>query len=414
MLKKKNATMTRRDFAACAGATGLLAAGALLGGCTRANENDSDSLNVEDKPEEAEPSPEEILNERIDSFVETMSLEEKIAQLFVVRPETITGFSPTIQAGDATKQALESHPVCGITYFADNLIDPDQTKSMLAKTLEYGYAANGLPLLLAVDEEGGTVSRIADNAAFGQADVGDAVSIAAAGSTEAAKDAAKTIAGYLKPLGFNLDFAPVFDIANNPESNTMAKRSFGSDAQLVADMATAEVEAFLDADMLCCAKHFPGIGAAKGDSHEQSIYTDKTLDEMLEVELVPFKAGIEAGVPLVMVGHLSAPQVTGDDTPASLSRIMVTDVLRGKLGYEGVVITDALEMAAAGDVYSNDEVALLAIEAGCDIALMPPDYEAAFAGVLNAVETGRLDEARIDESLRRILRVKLSYLDKED
>lgn len=414
MLKKKNATMTRRDFAACAGATGLLAAGALLGGCTRANEDDSNNLNVEDKPEEAEPSPEEILNERIDSFVETMSLEEKVAQLFVVRPEAITGFSPTIQAGDATKQALESHPVCGITYFADNLIDPDQTKSMLANTLEYGYAANGLPLLLAVDKEGGTVSRIADNAAFGQADVGDAVSIAAAGSTEAAKNAAKTIAGYLKPLGFNLDFAPVFDIANNPESNTMAKRSFGSDAQLVADMATAEVEAFLDADMLCCAKHFPGIGAAKGDSHEQSIYTDKTLDEMLEVELVPFKAGIEAGVPLIMVGHLSAPQVTGDDTPASLSRIMVTDVLRGKLGYEGVVITDALEMAAAGDVYSNDEVALLAIEAGCDIALMPPDYEAAFAGVLNAVETGRLDEARIDESLRRILRVKLSYLDKEE
>lgn len=414
MPKTNKAIMTRRGFAACAGATGLLAAGALLGGCSHANENDEDNLNVSDKPEEAAPAAEKLLDERIGSFLETMSLEEKVAQLFVVRPEAITGFSPTIQAGEATKQALKNHPVCGITYFADNLIDPEQTKSMLANTLEYGYAANGLPLLLAVDEEGGTVSRIAGNPAFGQKDVGDAVDIAAARSVDEAKDAAKTIAGYLKPLGFNLDFAPVFDIANNPESSTMSKRSFGSDAQLVADMAAAEAEAFLDAGMLCCAKHFPGIGAAQGDSHEQSIYTDKTLDEMLEVELVPFKAGIEAGVPLVMVGHLSAPQVTGDDTPASLSRIMVTDILRGKLGYEGVVITDALEMAAAGDVCSSDEVALLAIEAGCDIALMPPDYEAAFAGVLNAVETGRLSESRVDESLRRILRVKLSYLDKEE
>lgn len=402
--------MTRRSFAKIVGASGALAAGSLLAGC-KSSTAEAPSNVITDDILDAAPTAEDLLEERVKSFVDNMSIEEKIAQLFMVRPEAITGYDAVIQAGEATQKALARNPVCGITYFSQNLIDPGQTTAMLEATLQFGYEAMGLPLLLAVDEEGGSVTRIAGNEAFGQTDVGHAADIGATGDTENAAAAATAIAGYLKPLGFNLDFAPVLDIANNPESDTMTQRSFGSDAQLVSDMGVAEIKAFADAGMLCCAKHFPGIGGAEGDSHEVSIYSEKTLAEISEVELVPFAAAIGAGVPMIMVGHLSAPNIIGDNTPASLAPAIVTDVLRDKLEYDGVVITDALEMAAAEGVYEDTELALLAIEAGCDIALMPPDYEAAYMGILEAISSGRLKEARIDESLTRIIRMKLQYLE---
>lgn len=408
-MPKGKRAISRRSFAGGMGAASLLAAGSLLAGCSNSNaaqpqEND---MAVEDESMSAE----EALTLRIEDAIDSLTLEEKIAQLFIIRPEAITGVGTVIQAGEATGEALKQHPVCGICYFSENLIDPEQTKAMLENTWDFGYAANGLPLFLAVDEEGGTVARIAGNEAFGQTDVGDMADIGTTGDAQKAREAATHIAGYLKPLGFNLDFAPVLDIANNPNSKVMQERSFGADAELVARMGSAQIEGFTEAGMVCCAKHFPGIGASEGDSHEVSIYTSKTLDELRSVELVPFATAIESKVPMIMMGHLSAPNIVGDNTPASLSRTMVTDVLRADMGYDGIVITDALEMAAAEGVYADEELGLLAIEAGCDIALMPPDYNAAYEGILQAAQSGRLKETRIDESLRRILKVKFAYLE---
>lgn len=399
--------ISRRAFAGGVGAASALAVGSLLAGCSG---SDGAKGGGQDAVEPSESSA-DALAKRIQDAIDSLTLEEKVAQLFIIRPEAITDVDTVIQAGEATADALRQNPVGGFCYFAKNLIDSEQTKAMLGNTRDFGYAANGLPLFLAVDEEGGTVARVSGNEAFGQVDVGNMSDIGASGDVQKARDAATHIAGYLKPLGFNLDFAPVLDIANNPDSSVMLERSFGADANLVASMGSAQIEGFIEADLACCAKHFPGIGASEGDSHEVSIFTSKTLEDLRAVELVPFVAAIEAGVPMIMVGHLSAPSIVGDDTPASLSRVMVTDVLRTELGYEGVVITDALDMAASEGVYEDGELGLLAIEAGCDIALMPPDYAAAFTGLLQAVNEGRVKEARVDESLRRILKVKFTYLE---
>lgn len=224
----------------------------------------------------------------------------------------------------------------GIVYFAQNLLDPEQTTTMLANVKQFYADAGNVAPFIAVDEEGGTVVRVADNEAFGAQDVGDASALGSAGDTEAAKRAAEPRSpDYLMPLGFNLDFAPVADVVDPLRSDTMGLRSFSSDAAVAADMVRAEVEGFRDKKMLCCAKHFPGIGAAAGDSHEGAITIEATNEELETVDLVPFRAAIEAGVPMIMVGHVSLPNIVGDSTPAPLSSAVVQGMLRDSLGYTG-------------------------------------------------------------------------------
>ena len=346
----------------------------------------------------------------VDERIGAMTLEQKVAQLFIVTPEALVeGVSQVTQAGDMTREGVTAHPVGGIVYFAQNLLDPEQTTTMLANVKQfYADAGNAAPFI-AVDEEGGTVVRVADNEAFGAQDVGDASALGSAGDTEAAKRAAEQIADYLMPLGFNLDFAPVADVVDPLRSDTMGLRSFSSDAAVAADMVRAEVEGFRDKKMLCCAKHFPGIGAAAGDSHEGAITIEATNEELETVDLVPFRAAIEAGVPMIMVGHVSLPNIVGDSTPAPLSSAVVQGMLRDSLGYTGIIVTDSLSMGAITDYYTPAEAAVAALKAGCDIPLMPERLDEAYQGVLRAVQVGELTEERLDESLTRILTAKQEY-----
>lgn len=342
----------------------------------------------------------------VDERIGAMTLEQKVAQLFIVTPEALVeGVSQVTRAGDMTREGVTAHPVGGIVYFAQNLLDPEQTTTMLANVKQFYADAGNVAPFIAVDEEGGTVVRVADNEAFGAQDVGDASALGSAGDTEAAKRAAEQIADYLMPLGFNLDFAPVADVVNPLRSDTMGLRSFSSDAAVAADMVRAEVEGFRDKKMLCCAKHFPGIGAAAGDSHEGAI----TIEELETVDLVPFRAAIEAGVPMIMVGHVSLPNIVGDSTPAPLSSAVVQGMLRDSLGYTGIIVTDSLSMGAITDYYTPAEAAVAALKAGCDIPLMPERLDEAYQGVLSAVQVGELTEERLDESLTRILTAKQEY-----
>ena len=357
-----------------------------------------------------ELTEEELLAQQVDEKVGGMTLEQKFAQMFFVKPESLTGVGQVVAAGDATKEALEKIPVGGIIYFAENLEDPDQTREMLTATQSYAQEISGLPIFLGVDEEGGTVSRVGGNEAFGIENVGNMADVGATGDTEQAYDVAVEIGTYLTDLGFNVDFAPDADIANNPESDTMSLRAFGATADAVSPMVEAQVKGFADAGILCSAKHFPGIGGAEGDSHDTKIYSEKTADEMAEEELKPFEAAIEAGVPFVMVGHLSAPNITGDDDPSSISSEIVTDLLRDRLGYEGIAITDSMAMGAATSTTDSGQLAVEAIKAGIDVVLMPEDLEAAYQAVLDAVNSGEITEDRIDESVRRIVTVKLDRL----
>lgn len=346
----------------------------------------------------------------VDERIGAMTLEQKVAQLFIVTPEALVeGVSQVTQAGDMTREGVTAHPVGGIVYFAQNLLDPEQTTTMLANVKQFYADAGNVAPFIAVDEEGGTVVRVADNEAFGAQDVGDASALGSAGDTEAAKRAAEQIADYLMPLGFNLDFAPVADVVDPLRSDTMGLRSLSSDAAVAADMVRAEVEGFRDKKMLCCAKHFPGIGAAAGDSHEGAITIEATNEELETVDLVPFRAAIEAGVPMIMVGHVSLPNIVGDSTPAPLSSAVVQGMLRDSLGYTGIIVTDSLSMGAITDYYTPAEAAVAALKAGCDIPLMPERFGEACQGVLNAVQAGELTEERLDESLIRILSAKQEY-----
>ena len=394
----------------------------LLAGCvaSAANEDSEPATefdNVEDPhqpqppstvPAPAAPKPALTLDERAAEKAAALTLEQKVAQLFVVTPEAITEVGTATQAGEATKEALAAYPVGGLVYFKKNLLSADQTREMIANSQTYAQEACGLPLLVGVDEEGGTVSRIGGNPGFAIPNVGNMADVGATNDPTQAQAVAQTIGGYLCDLGFNLNFAPDSDICGNPATDVMALRSFGTDPALVSDMVSAQVKGFANAGVLCCAKHFPGIGGMTGDSHEGAIVTQNTLDELRIGELAPFEAAIEADVPMVMVGHLTAPNAFGNDVPASLNPAAVTDLLRGELGFQGLVITDSLSMGAVGDFCTPDQAGVMALLAGADLVLMPEDFASAYRGVLDAVCAGTLSEDRIDQSVMRIVKAKLA------
>ena len=349
------------------------------------------------------------VEEQAAQLVSQMTLEDKIAQMFVITPNALTGYASGVTAaGDTTKEAYQSRPVGGIVYMADNLTDPEQTTTMLSNMQEIARERTGLPVFLCVDEEGGSVARIAGNDAFGVTDVGNMGDIGASGDVQNAYNAGSTIGSYLAALGFNVDFAPVADVLTNPDNQVIGQRSFGSDAQTVAGMVTSELQGLSAAGVYGMVKHFPGHGGTSGDSHDGAVSTDKTLEELMAEELVPFQSAIDGGVNFVMVGHISAPNVTGDNAPATLSKVLITDVLRGQMGYNGIVITDAMNMEAITGFYNSDKAAVLAVTAGADMILMPADYNTAYTGILNAVNDGTITEERINESVTRIVKAKLA------
>lgn len=339
------------------------------------------------------------LDEIVKSSIAEMPVEDKVAGLFIITPEAFTGTDVVIRAGDATKERLNECAVGGLIYFSQNIKDADQLTEMLSNIKGWSKYY----IFLGIDEEGGAVSRIAGS---GLAEnVGSMSEIGNSGDAAKAQEAGAAIGTYLAEYGFNMDFAPVADVVT--EGNTIiGDRSFGSDTNLVAPMVAAAVEGLQSTGVSACLKHFPGLGDTVEDTHDGMAVTDKTLESFMAVDFPVYQAGINAGADFIMASHISAPNVTGDNTPASLSGRMITEILRGQLGYQGIVITDAMNMSAITDYYTADEAAVMALQAGVDMILMPEDFEAAYNGVLEAVSNGTLSEERIDESLKRIFRVK--------
>lgn len=335
-----------------------------------------------------------------------MSLEDKVAQLFVITPEALTGIEDVTAAGESTSQAYDACPVGGLVYFQNNLESEDQLRTMLTNMRQISTSRAGVPAFLSIDEEGGEVARIANHENFSVENTGPMREIGRSGDKAEAHAAGAAIGGYLKDYGFNLDYAPVADVAASEENSVIGNRSFGTDPQTVGEMTAEAVKGFKSQGMLTVLKHFPGHGSTTEDSHQEFAYNNKTKEELKSQDFVPFQSGIEAGADMVMVGHICVPNVTGDDTPSSLSAKVVTDILRGELGFKGLVITDALNMGAISGSYESAEAAVRALEAGCDLLLMPEDFQTAFQGVLDGVNSGRITEERIDESVKRILEVK--------
>lgn len=344
---------------------------------------------------------------KVNELIKEMSIEEKVAQLFIITPEALTNVGTVIEAGSTTKDRYIEFPVGGIVYFSNNLQSESQVKEMLSNMQSYAMERNGFPIFLGVDEEGGSVTRIEGKEGFYAPEVGNMWDIGLSGDSARAYETGKTLGGYLSSLGFNLNFAPVGDVLSNPDNAVIGKRSFGTDCNMVADMVVNELLGMKECNIKGVIKHFPGHGSTSGDTHEGSVYTEKTLDEMLVNEIVPFQKAIENQVEFIMVGHFSAPNITQDSIPCSLSKVIVTDILRDRLGYIGIIITDALNMGAVTQQYGSDAAAEMALVAGNDMLLMPDNFTEAYYGVLEAINSGRISEERIDESVRRILNVKM-------
>lgn len=346
----------------------------------------------------------EEATDAVEAKLAAMTLREKVGQLFWVRPEALD-FSRNPEKNTLTqsmRRNLEQYPVGGIVVFKKNIQDENQLSSLIADFQN----TSQIPMIVAVDEEGGSVARLANHEAFSLPKYKSAREIGETGDPEQARQMGQTIGGYLHSYGFNLDFAPVADVDSNPANPVIGRRAFSTDAQQTAQMVAAAVEGFHEAGMLCTVKHFPGHGDTGQDSHYGTATSYKTWEEMKAMEMLPFEAGIAAGADVVMTAHITTPNATTDGLPASLSYTMITERLRGELGFQGVIATDALEMNAIKKHFTPAESAVAALRAGVDVLLMPSDLRAAFDGVVQAVEDGTLSEERLNESVRRVLTLK--------
>lgn len=339
-----------------------------------------------------------------------MSLREKVGQLFIVRPEALAENSnaetapATDRVDDAVISRIEEYPVGGIALFSRNITSAEQLPMFISDL----QSSSKYPLFIAVDEEGGRVARIANSDFFNVASYKSMEDIGKSGDASKAEEVGRQIGLYLKELGFNLDFAPVADTNTNPQNIVIGDRSYGSDPALVARMVSAQLDGMHDSGIMGTLKHFPGHGDTKDDTHSGYVSIEKTWDELKECELVPFITALPKA-DMVMVSHITAVNVTSDQLPTSMSETMITGKLRNELGYDGVIITDAMAMGAVADNYTSAEAAVTAVKAGVDIVLMPQNLDEAFNGVMNAVIDGEISMARLDESVMRILKLKARY-----
>ncbi|MFI6811281.1 glycoside hydrolase family 3 protein [Nonomuraea sp. NPDC050328] len=318
-----------------------------------------------------------------------MSLEDKVGQLFM----------PVLPGTTADAKTIRKYRLGGVILFPDNIKTVEQ---VVALTNGLQEAAGKVPMLVGTDQENGIVSRVgALMTKFPGAKV-----IGDTGDTALARKAAEATGAELKSLGINLDFAPVADVNINPRNPVIGVRAYGSDPAKVSRMVGAAVKGFADAGVAATAKHFPGHGDTTTDSHTGLPVIKHTRAQWEKLDAPPFRAAIAAGVDAIMTAHIVMPALDPSGDPATLSKPILTGILRGKLGFKGVISTDALNMEGVRTKYGDGEVAVRAVLAGADLLLMPPSLDKAYTAVLGAVKSGRISAKRLDESVTRLLELR--------
>lgn len=353
----------------------------------------------------------------VTSTLRHMSLPQKVGQLFATYVYGGDATEPTAADRAANRAAfgvetpaevVDQFHLGGICYFSwsHNLDSPRQIAT-LSNGLQRAAVGDGtkgrVPLLISTDQEQGVVLRMPAPAA----QFPGSMALGAGRSPQAAREAAEITGRELRAVGIHQPYAPIADVNVDPGNPVIGVRSFGADPTLVADLTAAQVAGFQDgAGATAVAKHFPGHGDTATDSHTDLPVIDHTRQEWDRIDAPPFRRAIDAGVESIMTAHIVVPALDPSGDPATLSPTILTGVLRGELGFRGVVVTDALNMAAVRRKYGDDRVPVLALKAGADQLLMPPDLRLARGAVLRAVATGELTERRVDESVRRILALK--------
>lgn len=383
----------RRNWRLCAYALALIVLAVLLVlVCVRRGQATA-------QPEPTPRTSVELRQDAAQTLLDAMTTREKICQLLVVHPEALTGGGTVTAMTDDLAAALQDYPVGGFLLSAGNMTSGAQLRALTSAL----SLADATAPLVTVDEEGGRVARLMNT--VGTTKLNSMYSYRSFG-TQGAYDNAQTLAHDIAGYGFNTDFAPVADVWSNKKNTAIGDRAYSDDYDEAATLVAAAVGGFRDAGVICCLKHFPGHGSTTTDSHNGAATVDKTLPQLRQEDLKPFVSGIAAGADMVMVGHLTVP--TMDDLPASLSHKLVTNLLRHDLGFRGVIITDGLQMQALAQ-YTDGEKAVLALAAGNDMLLEISDVPGAVAAVEQALADGTLTMDAIDQSVLRVLQLKLAH-----
>ncbi|MFD9439460.1 glycoside hydrolase family 3 protein [Streptomyces sp. NPDC060006] len=388
-------TSRRTLLTATAGAAAAVAVGG-----TRAQAEDDDTAKHGDS--------------RLRALVSRMTLEEKVGQLFVMRVYGHSATEPDQADIDANlaeigvrtaAELIAKYRVGGIIYFgwAHNTRDPHQiaelSNGIQRASLEQ---PRGLPVLVSTDQEHGIVARVGRPATL----FPGAMALGAGASRADARTAGRIGGAELRAMGIRQDYAPVADVNVNPANPVIGVRSFGADPRAVARLVAAQVKGYQGAGVAATAKHFPGHGDTETDSHYGFPVIEHTEAQWAELDAPPFEAAVAAGIDSIMTAHIMVPALDPSGDPATLSRPILTGILRERLGYDGVVVTDSLGMEGVRTKYGDDRVPVLALKAGVDQLLNPPKLDVAWNAVLRAVREGELTEARLDESILRVLRLK--------
>ena len=365
--------------------------------------SDDEPRAPEERPAATEtpvPSAESGFAAKAQTLLDSMTTREKICQLLIMQPQFLPGAQGDVQAlTPALEQTLREYPVGGVLLSLENMVNAKQLKALTASFQQNAK----IPMILCLDEEGGSISRLALK--VGTTKLENMFAYRSKGP-DVARQNARSLGADLAAFGFNTDLAPVADVWSNPENQVIGERAYSDDFTVAGELVAAAVQGFHDSGTICCLKHFPGHGSTRTDSHEEAAYVDASLEALRGHEFLPFQSGIEAGADMVMVGHLTVPGI--DSVPATFSKRIVTDLLRGELGFSGVVITDGLEMAAAGK-QSDGRKALRALEAGCDLLLGLYDVPAAVRALEDALQTGDLTPEALDVHVLRVLTLKTRY-----
>ena len=371
----------------------------LLTGCGYKKDNEINNSITNDEKENINGTDEIMREEKepIDDKINSMTLDEKIGQMI------ITGFNGS-EYNDDMDRLINEYKVGGVILFARNIEDSNQ---MIDLTRALQENNNNLPLFISIDEEGGRVSRLPDDVEK----FPSAFTIGLINDQQTAYENGKEIGYTLKRLGINLDYAPVLDIYSNENNTVIGDRAFSKEESIVSTMGIATMEGIEDADIIPVVKHFPGHGDTEVDSHYGLPIVYKTLEELRNFEFIPFVKAIESGCDVIMVSHIILNEVDSSN-PASLSKIVISDLLRKDLDFDKVVITDDMSMGAITSIMSIEEACIKSIEAGCDILLLGNAYEE-IEQVINSIKlklyNGEISEEQINKSVKRILELKKKY-----
>jgi len=326
-----------------------------------------------------------------------MTLEEKIAQMIVI-------YYISDEYDNLLSNVIQNVNPGGFILLKENITNNNQLLEFIRKMQE----DSKIPMFITIDQEGGTVQRLHKKNDIKVETIPDMKTIGDTKDYNKAYEIGKQIGKDLYKYGINMNFAPVIDIYSNSDNTLMETRSFGNNPDIVSNMGIEVARGLIEEQIIPVYKHFPGHGDTSVDSHYDLPILNKTYDELLDFELIPFIKAIENDAKAIMVGHIATPKITNDNTPASLSKIMITDILRERLGFDGIVITDALNMASLTKNYTQKEIIIKAINAGANMLLMPGSSKQTISIIKEAIEQKEIEEKLITNSAKKILELKFS------